>query len=365
MKKLLIIMLAAILVLALAGCEEKTETTSEAPSRTASMETVVTSPIIGLLFPKQDAFYERMEQEALLLAQEEGYELLTYYPDSDNQQVTDMYAAIGAGAQCIMIAPRNMDNLQTVLDECDMQAIPVINLMVPINGVVDTLVCPDYQLMGQKGADAVRGAVGEEEDAHVFLLESLDTTFVSQLMHDGFTAQAEDLNGVFVEDAQIIQPGEETAYAEVAEQLKYNEEINAVFASDETFAPGVLRAVEESGRNVKIVCVGGSRQIMDMVRDGTVSASVFASPVELAQIAVDCAVKCAVDPNFVLPQYAGMTIETIFPTDVEKYSVFGEYADALTNKVQSTQQPSAQTEEEADETSSAAPASESGGGEED
>jgi hypothetical protein len=55
--------------------------------------------------------------------------------------------------------------------------------------------------------------------------------------------------------------------------------------------------------------------------------------VELAQIAVDYAVKCAADPNYTLPQYAGMTVETIFPTDVDKYSAFGEYADALTNKI--------------------------------
>lgn|GEM_PF-1077696 len=321
MKKLFTAIMAAAILFVSAGCGTAPEAATARPTATASMESITTSPIIGLVFPKKDSFYERMEQEALAIAQDAGYELLTYYPDSDSQQVTDIYAAIGAGSQCIMIAPRNMDNLQTVLDECDMQAIPVINLMVPINGVVDTLVCPDYQLMGEKGAEAVRGAVNGEEDVQVFLLESVEGSFISQLIHDGFKAHAKEMDGFHVFDAQVIKPGEDTAYAEMAKQLKYNEEINAVFASDETFAAGVLRAVQESGRNVAVVCVGGSREIMDMVREGTVAASVFVSPVELAQIAVDYAVKCAADPNFTLPQYEGMTVETIFPTDDEYTSV--------------------------------------------
>ena len=333
MKKLFIFFLAAALLFAFAGCGETQETVTQTPSPATSVEEIVTSPIIGLVFAKKDAFYERMEQEALVLAQDAGYELLTYYPDSDNQQVTDIYAAIGAGAQCILIAPRNMDNMQTVLDECDMQSIPVINLMVPINGVVDSLVCPDYQLMGYKAADAVRGAIAEGERANVFLLESIEGSFVSQLVHDGFVAQAADLKGVHISDAEIIQSGEETAYEEIKEQLKYDEDINAIFASDEAFVPGVLRAVRESGRNIVIVSMGGSREIMDLVMDGGVAASVFVSPVELAQIAVDYAVKCAADPNFTLPQYEGLTVETIFPTDAQKYSSFGDYADSLTNKI--------------------------------
>jgi ABC-type sugar transport system substrate-binding protein len=340
MKKLFIFLLAAAFLFAFAGCSQAPEAASESPSRTASAEAITTSPIIGLVFAQKEAYYERMEKEAQAIAQDAGYELLTYYPDSDAQQVTDIYAAIGAGAQSIMIIPRNMDNMQTVLDECDMQSIPVINLMVPINGVVDTLVCPDYQLMGLKGADAVRGALGEEERANVFLLESAEGSFVSQLMHDGFVAQAADIDGVHITDAQIIQRGQDTAYAEIARQLKYDEDINAIFVSDETFVPGVLRAVTESGRNVKIVCVGGSREIMDMVKAGDVAASVFVSPVELAQIAVEYAVKCASDPNYTLPQYTGMTVETIFPTDVDKYSAFGEYADALTNKIPPSPSPS-------------------------
>ncbi len=340
MKKLLTIFLASAFLFIFTGCTASPEVESETPAPTRSVEEIITTPIIGLVFSKKDAFYERMEEEALLIAQDAGYELLTYYPDSDSQQVTDIYAAIGEGAQCIMIVPRNMDNLQTVLDDCDMQAIPVINLMVPINGVVDSLVCPDYQLMGLKGADAVRDAIDEEESANVFLLESVGGSFVSQLVHDGFVAQAADLDGIQVVDAEIIQSGEEAAYSEIAKQLKYDEEINAVFALDESFAAGVVRAVQESGRDVKIVCVGGSREIMDMVQAGEVAASVFVSPVELAQIAVDYAVKAAADPNFVLPQYAGMTVETIFPTDVDKYSAFGEYADALTNKATSEPQPS-------------------------
>jgi ribose transport system substrate-binding protein len=332
MKKLLAIFLTVTFLFVFSSCGETQETVSTAPSPTPSVEEIVTTPIIGLVFSKKDAFYERMEEEALGIAQEAGYELLTYYPDSDSQQVTDIYAAIGAGAQCIMIVPRNMDNLQTVLDECDMQAIPVINLMVPINGVVDSLICPDYQLMGLKGADAVRGAINEEKNANVFLLESVGGSFVSQLIHDGFVAQADDLEGIEVVDAEIISSGEDAAYSEIAEQLKYDEDINAVFALDESFAAGAVRAVKESGREVAVVCVGGSREIMDMVAAGTLSASVFVSPVELAQIAVDYAVKAAADPNYALPQYAGMTMETIFPTDVDKYSAFGDYADALTNK---------------------------------
>jgi len=339
MRKLFVFLLVIAFLFVVAGCSETQETVTETPSPTISMEEIVTSPIIGLVFPGRSAFYERMEEETLVIAQDAGYELLTYYPDSDNQQVTDIYAAIGAGAQCIMIAPRNMDNMQTVLDECDMQSIPIINLMVPINGVVDSLVCPDYQLIGFKAADAIRDAIAEDERVNVFLLESIEGSFVSQLVHDGFVAQAADLDGMHITNAENIQRGEDSAYSEIKEQLKYDEDINAIFASDETFATGVVRAVQESGREIIIVCMGGNREIMDMVKNGTVAASVFVSPIELAQIAVDYAIKAAADPNYVLPQYSGMTIETIFMSDVEKYSAFGDYADSLTNKIPPSPSP--------------------------
>lgn len=332
MKKLLLSLLAAAFLISTTGCAASTPQTVEAkPSY--SYEQISTAPIIGLIFAQKNSFYERMQKEAEKIGADAGYEVNAYYPDSDAQQVSDIYSAIGAGALCILIVPHNMDNLQDVMDECVIQDVPVINLMVPVNGRVNMLVCPDYQLMGAKGAQAVRDAVDEDTCADVFMLESVEGTFVSQLTHDGFVSETANLDGVQVQATALIHRNPDEAYAETKMQLANNPDINAVFAMDESFARGVLKAARESGRDIKIVSVGGSSDIMEQVAQGSIYASVFISPAELAQVAMGHAVKSAADPNYVIPQYAGLTVETIFPTDVEKYRAFGEYADALTNKV--------------------------------
>ena len=335
MKKLLLSLLAAAVLFGSFGCSATPETVEATP--TPSFEQISTSPIIGLLFAQENSFYERMQKEAETIAADAGYELKTYYSDSDGQQVSDVYSAIGAGALAIMIVPRNMDNLQDVLDECVLQDVPVINLMVPANGVVNMLVCPDYQLMGARGAQAIWNAVGEDTDAHVLLLESVEGTFVSQLTHDGFVAEMASLTGMEIMNTGMIHPNPDEAYAETKKQLSYDSDINAVFAADESFAEGVLQAVKDSGRDIKIISVGGSSGIMKLISDGKIYASVFLSPVELAQVAMEHAVKSASDPNYILPQYAGLTVETILPTDVDKYRAFGDYADALTNKAAPSQ----------------------------
>ena len=342
MKKHFLLLSVLMLVFVLFGCAAEPEPEASAtPAATESDAVVVsTSPTIGLIFAQENAFSQTVEAEAKKLAAAAGYEILSYYSDSDGQQVTDVYAAIGAGAQCILIAPRNMDNLGSVIDECNLQKIPVINLMVPLNGKVNMLVCPDYQLMGSKGADSVKAAVGEENTAEVYLLESVSDSFVAQLKHDGFAAEAAELTGINIAGAGTISPTADAAYAELTEQLPYLTDVNAVFASNENFAPGVLRAVQESGRDIKIVCVGGGSEIMDLVAAGSIYSSVFVSPYELAKTAMEHAVKCASDPNYVAPQYAGMTVETIFSTDVEKYKAFGTYADVLTANVVKTASPS-------------------------
>ncbi len=334
MKKLLLCLLAAAVLFGSAGCSASPETVETSqPSARSSYQPLSTSPVIALIFAQENSFYSRLQKESEAIAAAAGYEIKAYYSDSDEQQVSDIYSALGEGALAIALVPRNMDNLQDVLDECLLQDVPVVNLMVPVNGTVKMLVCPDYQLMGAKGAKAVKDALGDDTDANVFMLESVEGTFVSQLTHDGFVAETVNLPGVEISYTSLIHPNQDEAYAETKKQLMYDSEINAVFATDESFAQGVLEAVRESGRDIKIVSVGGSGDIMKLVEAGNIYASVFISPTELAQVAMGHVVKAASDPNYVLPQYAGLTVETIFPTDVDKYSAFGDYADSLTNKI--------------------------------
>jgi ABC-type sugar transport system substrate-binding protein len=337
MKKLLFFLLAAAIVIGSAGCAASTPDTAT-PAPSASYEKISTAPTIALIFAQENSFYERMQKEAEAIAAEKGYEIKTYYSNSDSQQVSDIYSALGAGALSIMLVPRNMDNMQDVLDECVLQDVPVINLMVPVNGRVNMLVCPDYQLMGARGAQAIRNALGEDP-ANVFLLESVEGTFVSQLTHDGFAAECAGLEGVTIKAVGLVHLNPDEAYAETKKQLANDPDINAVFAMDESFVKGVLEAARESGRDIKIVSVGGNSGVMEMVSEGSVYASVFISPAELAQIAMEHAVKSAADPNYILPQYQGLTVETIFPTDVDKYRAFGDYADTLTNKAALPQEP--------------------------
>ncbi len=287
---------------------------------------VPAGPLIALVLNGENSFNQSFAEAAQPLMEAGGYGVTKSYSKDADGQIDDMYRAIGNGAKCICVLPYDMDKLQQVIEECDAQDIPVVNLMVPINGVVAMLISPDYKDMG---ALALQAAISAQPDgAVVSTVESKELPFVTQLVHDGFADAAQEEEKAELAASILVESATEEAYSSTKQMLTEHEAINVVFVLDEMLVADVVRAAEESGRQLTILAIGGSEEMMRLISEGRVFASVFASPLQLAQLAASYAMEAA--SGVQIPQYAQLKLETITKDTVAHYLEKGSYADILT-----------------------------------
>ncbi len=328
MKRILIVLLVGIVLLGACACGQQPEEAevSEQPSGTPvpTAEPVPEEPPIALVLAGESEYTQTVAAAAQPLAEAGGYRLSVYYSADAGAQLDDMYAAIGGGAKCIILMPIDMDNLQPVLDECDLLKLPVVNIMVPVNGLVRVLISPDYQFMGAQAAEAVDGL--SLDAANVLTIEAVDSPFVTQLVHDGFSTASGELDNVTLAASVLAAGGD--VYQKTKDALAADETLNCVFVIDEYLTPDVIRAVQEAGRAVAVVATGGGVEMQAAVEGGSVAASVFSSPYELAELACEYALMAADGNDAAIPQYAGLRTEVMDGQTVAQYKSTG-YADVM------------------------------------
>lgn len=330
MKKIIYIILAVIFALSLFGCEKEKEevVTEEAvpvATPTPTPEPVYEKNTIALMYGEDDAYYTAFKTQAEITASEMGYDLVAVKSENDAAQSDDMYMQMAKGVKAIILVPINMDNLTAATDDCALRKIPVVNLMVPVNGVVSTLVSPDYKNIGKLAAISGANALGETQ-VNALLIEAASDSFIGQMMHDGFEAAAKELD-INIASAALINETEEAAKEEITYQLKEHPEINFIFLSDEVFAGGAVSAVSERAKDIKIACVGGSKAVMESIKNSQISAGISVSPCEAAKEAVKAAVNAAAGRE--IEQYIGVRAESINLENIDSYMAFGDYADSL------------------------------------
>ncbi len=332
MKRTAIFLCGLVAILMIAGCaptaEPESTQTAEITSQTQEPVAAPTlsTPAVALVLTQEDAFNQEFAAQTDAALAKQGYRSLVYYSNTPQEQYDNIYQAIADSADAVILLPRDMDNLQVALEECETQGIPVINVMVPINGIVQMLISPDYQKMGAVAAQHAMAA--RPEGARVLLLES-GSGFVSQLVHDGFVNEIKEQESIKVAEARITDGTVEDAAEQTKQALEKDAAINLVFAETEENALGAVQAAQEKGADVKIIARGGSAAMMQAVKDGQVYASVFASPKELAERAVYYAMEASSNAETALPQYDGLVIETILSEDVERYRQSGNYAHVI------------------------------------
>jgi len=332
MKRVLLVMLTALAAAMVCACvqqQEQQEDTTIAvmtPAPLPTDEPEPEAPPIALVLAGENEYTSIVASTARPLVEEGGYRLLEYYSKDPDAQLEDMYSAIGEGVKCIIIMPIDMDNLQPVLDQCDALKLPAINIMIPVNGFVRMLISPDYQSMGVKAAE-IAGAL-LADGASVLSVETQDVPFVTQLMHDGFYLQSLETDNVTLADSILAGRDTDDAYIKIKKALADNEALNCVFVMDENLAPQAVRAAREAGRDIVVISTGGGSAVQSAIEDGSITASVFTSPYELAQLASKYALMAADGNDAAIPQYAALRIEVIDAQNLPKYRRDG-YADVI------------------------------------
>lgn len=242
---------------------------------------------IGLSLSGTGAFYDQFKEDILKACDPLDYEADIVIADSGAKQQRDIDAMVAAGASVIVIDPVDVDVLESVLADCEIAEVPVVNIIDSINGIVSTLITPDYSVIGEKAGQRAISAFDDGGGLCLELKSDYDS-FIMQLKSDGFEQSLSGNKNVTVAADAFCGDDEEKAYQAAKEQIAQNG-INFIFAHNAALARGALRAIEESGKTVRLVMCGGEMDMLQSVQSGKMDAAIFFGPKELADIVVGVA----------------------------------------------------------------------------
>lgn len=221
----------------------------------------------------------------------------------------------------IVIDAVDVDSLESVLAECETQGIPVVNIIESINGLVSTLVTPDYLGIGRSaGGDAVE-LFGKSGTACMLIKGDYDS-FSMQLMTDGFLEEIGKDKDVTLGAEEYSGNSEQRAF-EAASKAIASEEIGFIFAQSDILGLGALRAIEELESNITLVVFGGDMKLIEAAVAGKVHSVIFFGPKALAKEAVYVADRFVKNDTYEPPQYIEVKIEAAQQTDASRYFTDG------------------------------------------
>jgi len=332
MKKFIATILVIIMIFAFAACGAPDAEAIEAlgePSEAAILPSTPSADIveeivqtkIGISLAGEGAFYQQLtidiEKECTALNYEADIEV-ALTADEQSQQ---LYTMISTGVEVVVIDAVDVDSLEAVLAECELQEIPVINILDSINGLVSTLITPDFLSIGMSaGRDAVE-LYGKSGTGCMVIKGDYDS-FSMQLMTDGFIEEIGKDKDVSLVAEEYCGDDEQKAY-EAASRAILSEEIGFIFAQSDTLGLGALRAIEELGSDITLVVFGGDMKIIEAAVSGTVHSAIFFGPGELAFNTLYITDRFIKTEAYEPPQYVELKIEAAQESDASRYFIEG------------------------------------------
>ena len=333
MKRLVAIILVLVTLFALSACSDtnqdstnilpdtSTILTEQQTAQTVETDESALENTIGFSLAGDDSFSQQIKSDFEAKCLELGYSALIETASSAEEQITQIRAMVSQSVDVIIIEPVNVDELESVLAECDSQDIPVIDVVESINGLVSTLIAPDYLAIGKSaGNDAVElfGDGGQ-----CLLIKTSYDSFPMQLMTDGFMEEISKDKDVTLYGEEYCGNDEELAY-EAARMAILGGEVDFIFAQSAALAKGALRAANDFASEIKIVAFSGDMELISAAVEGKIYSCIFFGPKDLTDKIVYVADRFMKNAAYVPDQYIELSIEAAQGDGAAQYYVEGE-----------------------------------------
>lgn len=177
--------------------------------------------------------------------------------------------------------------------------IPVVLINSPMDDEALALVAsftgPDVYEEGVLSADALNEALGGEGNVVIIAGQAGNGTTIGRT--DGFTERLTEL-GSNIEVLQVVNADFDQQKALVASRdliTRFGEDIDGVYANDDTMARGFIDAWKEAGLDIAaippIVGINGQQDAFESIKSGEFFATIVQSPVEDGKLALETIVK--------------------------------------------------------------------------
>ena len=242
MKKLIALLLAAVMVFALCACGAKTEApAAEAPAAEApaAEAPAAEAPVVKVGIAAPDVTHGWVAGVA-------------YYAEKYCKDNNLEYKITTSADAAEMTAA-----LQEVIDA----GIPVVNFDVDVKCEGIYKVTGDNYDMGYQSAKYITDKVGD--GASIVVMDVPSSGSVCELRKEGFYAYLDEINydktNVF--EVQIESFARDDGLTVMADVLEKNPQIDAVFSMDDETSIGSIQAITEAGRtDIKAITGGGGCQ---------------------------------------------------------------------------------------------------------
>lgn len=295
MKKILSVLLALLMVLAIAGCQVEEEATNQTTGGEVA---------IGLAVSTQtNPFFVTLVEGAQEKAKELGVTL--YVADAGDdvaKQASDIEDLISKGIQVLIVNACDSDAVGPTVQEAIDKGIKVIAVDRAVNGAtVDCFIASDNVLGAKLAADYLVELAGEGAEC-IELQGQLGTSAATD-RGTGFHEVADTKLKVVASQTANFDRAEGMSVME--DLLQANPTVKCVFAHNDEMALGAVEAC--SGKDILIAGFDATDDAIAAVKDGKMVATVAQQPALMGATAVEKA----------LDMINGKSVDATCPVEVK------------------------------------------------
>lgn len=302
-KRLLALMMAAVMVFGLAACGSAVSIDGESTEKSDSESGEVGNGSIGMAISTlNNPFFVTLVEGAEAAAEAEGVELIVVDAGDDTaKQTSDVEDLISKNVSVLIVNPVDSDAIAPAVESAIAAGIKVISVDRVVNGVdIDCQIASDNVAGAEMATEYLVELVGE--GAVVAELEGVPGASATIDRGEGFHNVADEKLSVATSQTANFDRAEGLTVMENI--LQSTPELKGVFAHNDEMALGALEAI--SGKDIVVIGFDATDDAIAAIKDGKMAATIAQQPDKMGETSVLTAIKLM----------AGETVEKNIPVEV-------------------------------------------------
>jgi ribose transport system substrate-binding protein len=236
-------------------------------------------------------YWQGIEAGANAAAEDLGVDVTVQAASSETaqtEQLTIAQTLMGQNFDAYVVAPESTSNLTPALKQMQGQGAPIVNVddaRVPASVYVG----PDHELDGSQAAAEFAKVL--PDGGKVAQVEGQAGSSAAILRIKGFKEGIKKAGNL---DLVASVPGDwdaDKAFAAAQQIIQQHPDVKGIYANNDTMAVGVAKAVQASGKDIKVIGTDGVPEAVEGVRNGSMFSTVSPLPYYEGYWAVESAVR--------------------------------------------------------------------------
>lgn len=254
-------------------------------------------------------FFVTLKDGAEAKAKDLGYELLVLDSQNDPaKELANVEDVVNKDIKVLLINPTDSDAVRSAVRAANRADVPVVTLDRAANGgKVAGHIASDNVAGGEMAGQLIVDLLGGK--GKVVELQGVPGTSAARDRGQGFHNVVDKVEGIQVVASQPADFDRTKGLNVMENILQAQGEIDAVFAHNDEMALGALKAIQASGRDIKVVGFDGTDDGVAAVKAGTMAATVAQQAGKIGEMGVETAAKVAKGES--VPEYTPVPLQVI------------------------------------------------------